>query len=387
MSEIFSDKIEELLGPVENKSSIVEMLPVRSGHKKYIYGAGNVGSTICRLLQDAEIPVEAFFDRRGGDGHMHMGKMIYTISHYKEAKCDREKDVVIIALICSAGQLGEIKQQLSDLGFKNIITFHTIYSLLIRNNLVQGESSSFSISDSVTVKFNEVRERVNTVAGLWADKESRTVYLNFLKALLYAAPNEFSLPTNQPQYFVNDIEFSKGFSRFIDCGAFDGDTMIDLNKHKGTVDAVACFEPDNDNFLKLCWKRKEKRIAREHIMIPCGVWKKSAMLRFRSGGQSESSISAEGDTFIQGVAIDDVIPDFNPTFIKMDVEGAEYEALLGARNTIIENKPDLAISVYHRMEHIWEIPLLVEGFVPGYKFYLRCHGENGLETIMYAVSQ
>jgi hypothetical protein len=108
------------------------------------------------------------------------------------------------------------------------------------------------------------------------------------------------------------------------------------------------------------------------------------MLRFRSGTQSTSGISDSGDDFVQCVALDDAIPDFNPTFVKMDIEGAEYEAILGGRAIIQRCSPDLAISVYHRIEHMWEIPLLIKNMVPDYSFYLRSHGNLGIETIMYA---
>jgi hypothetical protein len=139
--------------------------------------------------------------------------------------------------------------------------------------------------------------------------------------------------------------------------------------------------------MRLSAKLKKQRIASEQILLPCGVWGKTEMLRFNSGIQSTCGISESGDTYIQGVAIDDSIRDFHPTFVKMDVEGAEYEALIGAKSTLIECVPDLAISVYHRIDHMWEIPLLVKSMVPDYAFYLRCHGQHGVETIMYAVQR
>lgn len=60
------------------------------------------------------------------------------------------------------------------------------------------------------------------------------------------------------------------------------------------------------------------------------------------------------------MAIDDILPNFEPTFIKMDIEGAEYEALIGAESIITRSKPNLAICVYHAVNHIWDIPILLK---------------------------
>jgi hypothetical protein len=99
---------------------------------------------------------------------------------------------------------------------------------------------------------------------------------------------------------------------------------------------------------------------------------------------STSKIDEKGEDIIQCIAIDDVLHGFKPTFIKMDIEGAEVEALKGAENTIKAYLPQLAICVYHRLSDIWEIPLLIKSFYEGYKFYLRSYNFMGLETVLYA---
>lgn len=71
----------------------------------------------------------------------------------------------------------------------------------------------------------------------------------------------------------------------------------------------------------------------------------------------------------------------------MDIEGSEADALLGAQKTICKYKPDLAICVYHFADDIWEIPLLLDSWNLGYRFYLRTYSSNGFETVLYAVSK
>jgi len=74
-----------------------------------------------------------------------------------------------------------------------------------------------------------------------------------------------------------------------------------------------------------------------------------------------------------------------PTYIKMDIEGAELEALWGARKLLKEHKPVLAICAYHTSDHLWEIPLLIHAIQPDYKLHLRRYAEGAWELVWYAI--
>src|SRR3970040_942599 len=99
-----------------------------------------------------------------------------------------------------------------------------------------------------------------------------------------------------------------------------------------------------------------------------------------------SNISRTGKMVIQCVSLDKAIPTFAPTLIKMDIEGAEYDALLGARRLIKEHTPSLALSLYHRPEHLWQLPILAHRLSNGmYHFYMRAHAQNDFELVLYAI--
>ena len=83
-------------------------------------------------------------------------------------------------------------------------------------------------------------------------------------------------------------------------------------------------------------------------------------------------------------SIDNVCAEDKVTFIKMDIEGSEIEALKGAVNVIKRDKPRLAICIYHKPEHLYEIPFLVKETVPEYKLYIRHHCDNCADTVLYA---
>ncbi len=118
-------------------------------------------------------------------------------------------------------------------------------------------------------------------------------------------------------------------------------------------------------------------------MIPKGLWSEYAEMSFKSNGGS-SSITEDGDVHIIADCIDRCI-DAPVTFIKMDIEGAEYQAILGAKNIINKYKPKLAICVYHKPEDIWELPWLIHKINPEYKFYLRHYSFGDVETVLYAL--
>ena len=151
------------------------------------------------------------------------------------------------------------------------------------------------------------------------------------------------------------------------------------------IETLAAFEPDENNFRKLSKYIQEKEIPNAFLW-PCGVYSSSTQLKFASGYDEASVISDEGVATIQCVSLDEAIPNFSPTLIKMDIEGAEMEALHGAESIIRKYKPGLAISVYHTASHIWEIPLFIKRLTPDtYRYYLRAHAYNSFEVILYAI--
>jgi hypothetical protein len=107
-------------------------------------------------------------------------------------------------------------------------------------------------------------------------------------------------------------------------------------------------------------------------------------LRF-TANDAASHINEQGETTVQTVALDQALPNFAPDFIKMDIEGAEPQALDGARQLIDRYRPRLAISAYHRPRHLWELLLQLQRWDLGYRFHLRGHSFNGFDTVLYAL--
>src|SRR4029077_1924515 len=119
---------------------------------------------------------------------------------------------------------------------------------------------------------------------------------------------------------------------------------------------------------------------------PCAVSDRAQLVPFGHGGDEASRIDDGRSTTVTAVALDDVLVGWRPTFIKMDIEGSEVNALIGARTLIGSNRPSLAICVYHRPDDLWRIPLLVSSWreLEGYRYYLRAHAFDGFDTVLYA---
>lgn len=195
------------------------------------------------------------------------------------------------------------------------------------------------------------------------------------------------------QYFDPLMTFSND-EVFVDCGALDGNTSrIFAEKVGNKYRHIHIFEPDTKN-LFLEKKNQFKSVTYHSI----GVWSEKDELTFSmsSGGSScivegKAQEEINSSVRINVDSLDNIFKNFSsedvPTFIKMDIEGAEMMALKGACNLIKKYTPKLAIAIYHKNEDILDIIAYIKSLVPEYSFYLRHYTTCVTETIMYAVNE
>lgn len=232
--------------------------------------------------------------------------------------------------------------------------------------------------------FTEHQKELDSVVALFADDLSREIYYAAISYRKTHNPKDAPVYSKHDQYFVKDLIPLSDSEVFIDCGAFDGDTMKEFIKAtKGRYQSIVCFEPVEEYHARLEKRGKGKNVT----AIRAGVYKTSTTLRFNAEGGKGSAITnaSENTICIPVHAIDDVPECHGATFIKMDVEGSELDALLGAKETILRNKPKLAICLYHRHRDFIEIPKWIHNLVPEYKLYVRHHAFSVNETVLYAV--
>lgn len=233
--------------------------------------------------------------------------------------------------------------------------------------------------------------------SLLEDEESKIVYSNILISHLLCTEKYLKEIFVRNQYFeIPEFNIPSTKEVFVDCGAFTGDTMESyvLNR-AGMFKKIYSFEPTQKTYNALCYRRE--RLLREWALeedqiLPqkYAVSDEDKEVYFGSeiNGEKSNRIFEKEESAVEKmecVALDSFFSDKKemPTFIKADIEGAETDLILGARKIIMENRPLLAICVYHKVEDLYEIPMMLKKLNPDYKMSLRHHMPNYYETVLY----
>lgn len=213
-------------------------------------------------------------------------------------------------------------------------------------------------------------EKIDRVYSLLADEQSRRVYANIINYKISGNIEHLrDITTDREADLAEIFDFSQD-EDYLDLGAYDGDTINEFSRlTDGQFRSITALEPDNKNFRKLTAATEgDSRIT----CVQKAVWDTPTTLRFNNRAGRNSALNDEGRVEVEAASIDSLSQD-GFSFIKMDVEGAEAKALLGAKRTIAQRKPKLFISAYHRNEDIFELPLLVLSMRDDYSIYFRKH--------------
>ncbi|MBO4901313.1 MAG: FkbM family methyltransferase [Lachnospiraceae bacterium] len=189
--------------------------------------------------------------------------------------------------------------------------------------------------------------------------------------------------TIQPQYFLKELLPPSNHEVFIDGGAYIGDSSREflLRYQTGEYYKIFLWEPDENNSVVIKKTLGEKC---NYEIIPYALWNGRERLNFIGDGTGTSMVTKQEGNVVNADSIDNIHGNETVTFIKMDIEGAEIEALKGAERVIKTQKPKLAISIYHNPSHLYEIPIMIKSMVPEYKLYIRHHSDMESETVLYA---
>lgn len=175
------------------------------------------------------------------------------------------------------------------------------------------------------------------------------------------------ITTDKNEIFNGIFKLSEN-EDYLDLGAYKGDTIDELLHYtNGKYNSITALEPDEKTFRKLCIHNENLKYCENFNKA---IYSEAGEICFDSAAGRQSSISDKGKT-VETVSIDELNKPFS--YIKMDVEGAEYEAILGGRETLGKYKPKLNIALYHRSEDIFRLLLLIKSLNPEYKIYIRRH--------------
>lgn len=227
--------------------------------------------------------------------------------------------------------------------------------------------------------------RYDKVYEMFSDDKSKEVFVRLVQFRIFPDIQFIRLAYDgkNHQYFDKEIVECNEDEVFVDCGGFIGDTTEDYISVFREYKRIYVYEPSEDNIVR-CRENLAKYPDVE--VYQYGVGEKNQKLLITNSAASSSFIGngSQGD-FVEIVSLDETIKE-PVSFIKMDVEGSEIPAILGAKNHIKNDRPKLAICTYHILSDMWEIPLLIKEICPDYCFYLRHYREDrNWETVFYAI--
>lgn len=231
----------------------------------------------------------------------------------------------------------------------------------------------------------EFEGKEKEILELLEDEQSKRIVT--LRTQFYRTGNLkyiMEMPVDTNQYFNTEYYKNIGDNEiYVDCGAYIGDTVQEfiqcVNNH---YDKIYAFEPDMGNYTKLVENVKTDSYQNiETYSIATG--EKEGEIFFNECNTGGSYVSENGNRKVRVVKLDDFIHT-KITWLKMDIEGAEMDTLRGAEKLILENKPKLAICIYHKCEDLFTIPQYLHSLVPEYKFKIRQHKYDLYDTVLYA---
>lgn len=225
------------------------------------------------------------------------------------------------------------------------------------------------------------RARYDRIRDMLADEASRQTFdalVNFRLTNSLGCLTGFSHRIHE-QYFDLPL-VAPWTAHFVDCGSYDGETTAEFIRRFPDYQSAHVFEPEPSQFAKM----QKRLVDAENVhFYPCGVSDRKQTLRFASAGTA-SRISETGDITVAVECLDD-LPLGEVTWIKLDIEGFESQALAGACNLIQQQHPLLAVCCYHKHDDLWKLPEQVLSYRDDYRIYLRHYTEGLLESVYYFV--
>ena len=328
-----------------------------------LYGMGNGADKILSVLAERKIPVGGIFASDGfARGNLFHGMPVCTWSNIK-AEFGAENVIVLLSFGTSRPEVME-----------------NILRIRAEAELYAPDVPAFGDTLFTRTFYEEHIEDFAAARALLCDNESRRIFDNILSYKL-SGDIGFLLDAESDENEIWDsIIHPQSIHTAVDLGAYNGDTVRRLLE-KGSPDTVWAMEPDARNYKKLESYAQSETRARV-IPVNAGAWNEETTLFFDKSGNRNASFEVNRSQSlsdrpakvveVKALPLDLVLEGQRVDYIKYDVEGSEIEALDGSQKTLAAHAPTLLVSLYHRSEDLFALPLHIHKIAPHYKdFYLR----------------
>ena len=314
-----------------------------------LYGTGNGADKVIDRLNADGTKISGIF---ASDG-FKKGKIFrgFTVSSYSEL-AERYPEMVVV--MC----FGSSRIEVID-NVKRLMQKHTVF---VADVPVYGDT----VFDLDFARQNT--KKIRATYSLLSDEPSKKVFENTVLFKITGNPN-YLFEIESPRSEVFSLLNLKNNESFLDLGAYNGDTVIEFTQNVNGYSAITALEPDSRNFRKLC----ENTNSLKNMLCINGAAGEFCGKSSVSSQHGRGVNLGVGNTEIDTFTIDALSKNNPPTFIKIDVEGAESSVLDGGKSIISALKPKMQIAVYHRSEDIFEIPLKIHKLCPSYKIFMRHH--------------
>jgi FkbM family methyltransferase len=352
---------------------------IKAGSALAVFGAGNLGKKIVDflLLQHGHLVCIADNnDKKWGTTYKGI-----PITSVKDAINNNPQLIWLVAVWSPNCSYVQIRNQLKAAGatdpiFHSAVLMRAYPDALLPHYLF--ETAGY---------YQQHQQKIQQVMQLLEDAESQQQYQSQINARTGLDFDGLPQPDVHNQYFPNGLIHLSEQEYFLDAGAYTGDTFADFsartnNRYAGYI----ALEPDPANFATLN-QLIQNSPNPSAMAYPYAIANNNDTLSFEATGGAGAVFSGSGNITVDCKRIDDFFADTPFSFIKMDIEGAELDALKGAANTIRRYQPTLAICIYHKPDDIWEIPLYIHQQFPFYSLYARTHQYDGLDFVLYAIKK
>ena len=322
----------------------------------YLYGTGNGADKIVAVCEQYGIRVEGFFASddfvRGQSFH---GKRVMKFSEVVELHGARS----IAVLVSFASSLPDVME--------NVHAVAAVCETYIPEVPVRGEVL-FTL-DYARAHAGELQ----AVLDLLADERSRRVFCDVIRFRLTGDLSLLRSTEDDKATVMQTLLHPQDYRAYCDVGAYDGDTMRELMALSPQLTRIHAVEPDRRNFRKLSDFAADLPDTLRVSLHHCAAWSKEEELLFDDSGNRNAGYdpSAKKTAAVLGLPLDAILGGEAVDYIKYDVEGSDAQALEGSVATICTHKPDLLLSLYHRTEDLFALPLQLHRICPDYRLYIR----------------
>jgi FkbM family methyltransferase len=341
---------------------------IKNGSNVYIWPAGIMGKRVYR-----ELKVNGY------------EKLFLVDKNNKSLEAIRPDELIFnlddVLIIATLNHSNEIYTLAEKMNCKNILMYYNIKELGKVSPIIFPDDFYDKCFEELTNHLlNNIEVYKNMYFSLEDDASKRAFLNNMFFRLTYDVRYTFE-EDKCIQYFGSSIVDFNSDDVVVDCGAYNGDTLEQFLQLNKDFKAYYLFEPDKDLLEQAKTITNDNRI----YFVNKGLFSSKKTLRFNKTMGENGCIVDGGNDTIEVISIDEYFKE-KVSFIKMDIEGSELEALKGAENAIRQYSPTLAICVYHKPTDYLDIFNYIKSLNSDYKFFLRHHRNCYAETVLYAVA-